>query len=161
MFRPFHSFVFTHDIFCLDARAMKRFRGCVADSILVDVYSGLIVAVTTKFLKLGPTSSSHFAHEVVQRWKMQYKMEYMCCWMRALYGQQPRGKFHPFHTSISRFHSWHLSIGRQSRETNTRLRGNFHLGYCLLPNREGCLSWSFWDTLYLALGQQVAFLQLK
>ena len=29
---------FTHDIFHFDARAVKRFRGCVADFMLVDIY---------------------------------------------------------------------------------------------------------------------------
>ena len=30
---------FTHDIFCLDVRAVKRIRGCVADFMLIVVYS--------------------------------------------------------------------------------------------------------------------------
>ena len=32
------QYFFTRDIFCLDATVVKRIRGCVADSILVDVY---------------------------------------------------------------------------------------------------------------------------
>ena len=33
------AILFIHEIFSLDARAVKRLRGCVADFILVDVYS--------------------------------------------------------------------------------------------------------------------------
>ena len=43
---------FTHDIFRFDARAVKRIRGCVADSILDDLYKVLCKSDVCPFCAL-------------------------------------------------------------------------------------------------------------
>ena len=102
-------FFFMHEIFRLDARVVQRFRGCVADFMLVDVYS----TVSSQFMWCKYVVT-HFSLEsrlnvfwvkaraqFFQKWHVHFWATLWCCRnCRCNYGPPTETCTHVWATSL-------------------------------------------------------------
>ena len=81
---PLHSNFFNHEIFRLDAKTVKRIRGCVSDFILVDVYYAILsngersIREGVLLERANPRSTvSREASELQKTWWEDFTLDFM------------------------------------------------------------------------------------